>query len=73
MACRQVVPERPETLVQLQVVGVEDRVHVGASEICPPLHEQIDEVPASRLQGHVERSIPLDLQPVAAAQQEECE
>lgn len=59
-----------QTLIQFHVVGVEDGVCIDALEIGPPFKEQIEEVPAAGLQDNVERSIPLEVEPVAAAQQQ---
>src|SRR6266404_1919389 len=41
MALCQLVPCRPETFKQLNVVGVEYRIHTHALQIRPPLKEEI--------------------------------
>ena len=52
-------------------MGARGKAEKGVEDRHPPLTEEIDEVPVPGLQGHVERTSPLELQPVATPQQEE--
>ena len=68
VAFRQAVARCPETFIELDVVRFEHRVHIGVLQIGPPLKEEIEEIPAPGPKGHVERRVPLELQPVATLQ-----
>ena len=73
VAFRQVIPCGAETLIQLHVVRVEHRVHAGVLQVRAMLQEEVDQVPPPSLQRKVERSVPFEVEPVAALQQERCE
>jgi hypothetical protein len=45
-------------------------VDTSALQIGPGLNEEVDEVPAPRLQGPVDRAIPLEVEPISTPQQE---
>jgi hypothetical protein len=73
MACREVISFDPETLVQLDIVGIEQGIDIHALHIGSRCEEKIEKIPTSRLQSQIKRRVPLKLKAIPPAQQEKGE